>query len=279
MGANFMRIVKSAVAPVSLAYALAACGIVPDIPRENRLPIAEIVLSASCGLKFALEYLDQPEFGRFKARNWLINIVVLPKTDTDVQLGAGYNGKSSSVAVPYLSSWVVGSGPGLNVDTKGERSSGVTYKIKSVDLIKAKHLDCYNSKPTFHALINNLGLQDWLVRSAVALNVNPIAKVDSPSYNSEITIKFSGDGSYSYAFPFGGAFAAASGSYSVDEQLQISMTPLEPSPKPFHVTTLPVDNLRSVASNNASVSATAAATQRLDFLQLQNTLRSLKSIQ
>lgn len=271
--------IRGATAPIGCAFVLTACGIVPDTPREAQLPVAEIVLSASCGLKLALEYLDQPEFASFQARHWLISISLLPKTNTDVQVGAGYNGKSSSVGSPYLSSWVIGSGPGLNVDTKGERSSGITYKIKSSELIDEKRLNCNNQSPTFHVLINNLGLQDWLIRSASALNANPVAKPDNPNYNSEITIRFSGDGSYSYTFPFGGALAAASGSYSVDEQLQISMTPLDPPPKQFSVKTLPVDKLRSVVSNKASVSATAAATQRLDILQLQNTLRSLKTIQ
>jgi hypothetical protein len=271
--------VKAATASTVCSLVLTACGIVPHIPREAQLPVAEIILSASCGLKIALEYLDQPKFGRFHARNWLISIVLLPKTNTDLQAGVGYNGKSTSVASPYLSSWVIGSAPGVNVDTKGERSSGITYKIKSSELIAEKRLDCYDQGPNFHALINHLGLQDWLIRSALALNANPVAKPDNPNYNSEITVKFSGDGSYSYAFPFGGALATASGSYSIDQQLQISMTPLDPPPKQYSVTTLPVDNLRSVVSNKASVSATAAATQRLDILQLQNTLRSLKTLQ
>ena len=261
-----------------MAIYLVGCSIIPQIPHESQLPVGEIVLNATCDLKFALEHLDQRKFARFKARFWLISIALLPKVDAEVAVGAGYSGKSSSVSPAYLSTWVIGAAPGIQVDSKGERSSAVTYKINSADLIDDKQLDCYNSSPTFNALTNNLGVQDWLVRTAIALNSNPVATVDSPTYNSEITIKFNGDGSYSYAFPFGGALASASGNYSVDEQLQISMTPLTPPPKPYQVTTLPVPPLTSDVRNAASVSA-AAATQRLDILQLQNTLRSLRAVQ
>jgi hypothetical protein len=268
----------SAFVSVGTATGIAGCSIVPDIPHEAQLPVAEILLNATCGLQSAFRYLDQSEFSRFKARYWLISVALLPKIDSGVAAGAGYNGKSSSVGTPYSTSWVVGSPPGLSVDTTGERNSAVTFKINSADLIRNVHLDCRNSSPTFNALSNNLGLHDWLVRSALALNINPVAKVDSPSYNSEITIKFSGDGSYSYAFPFGGAFVSASGSYSVDEQLQISMTPIDPAPKPYLVRTLPVADLNSDVPNTARIS-TATANQRLDLQQLQNTLRSLKVIQ
>lgn len=257
---------------------IAGCGLVPDIPRETQLPVAEILLNASCGLQAAFRYLDQPAFARFKPRYWLISVALLPKIDSAITAGAGYNGKSSSVGAPYSTSWVIGSPPGLSVNTTGERNSAITFKINSGDLINTVRLDCSNSSPTFSALTNNLALYDWLVRSASALNVNPAAKADSPSYNSQITIKFSGDGSYSYAFPFGGAFVAASGSYSIDEQLQISMTPVDPPPKPYTVRTLPVADLNSDV-RNAATTSTAIANQRLDLQQLQNTLRSLKAVQ
>lgn len=265
---------------VSLAITLVTggCSIVPDIPREAELPVAEILLNASCGLQAAFRYLDQPAFARFRPRYWLISVALLPKIDSTISAGAGYNGKSSSVGAPYSTSWIIGSPPGLSVNTTGERNSAITFKINSGELIKSVQLDCSNSSPTFSALTHNLGLFDWLVRSASALNVNPAAKADSPSYNSQITIKFNGDGSYSYAFPFGGAFVAASGSYSIDEQLQISMTPLDPAPRPYTVRTLPVADLNSNVRNAATISS-AIANQRLDLQQLQNTLRSLKAVQ
>jgi len=267
-----------AFALTGVAVLVAGCSVVPDIPRETQLPVAEILLNASCGLQAAFRYLDQPAFARFKPRYWLISVALLPKIDSAMAVGAGYNGRSSSIGAPYATSWVIGSPPGLGVNTTGERNSAITFKINSADLINGVRLDCSDPSPTFGALTNNLGLYDWLVRSASALNVNPAARADSPSYNSQITIKFNGDGSYSYGFPFGGAFASASGSYSIDEQLQISMTPIDPAPKPFTVRTLPVDDLRSDARNAAAISA-ATANQRLDLQQLQNTLRSLRAIQ
>ncbi|MBR0715913.1 hypothetical protein [Bradyrhizobium liaoningense] len=235
-------------------------------------------MNASCGLQTALRYLDQPTFARFKPRYWLISIALLPKVDSAITAGAGYNGRSSSIGAPYSTSWVIGSPPGLAVNATGERNSAITFKINSGDLIKEIRLDCSDTSPTFNALTNNLGLYDWLVRSASALNVNPSANADSPSYNTQITIRFNGDGSYSYAFPFGGAFVAASGSYSIDEQLQISMTPIDPPPKPYTVRTLPVADINSNVRNAAAISATVA-NQRLDLQQLQNTLRSLKAVQ
>lgn len=268
----------SAFVSLGTSIVTAGCSIVPDIPRETQLPVAEILLNASCGLQAALRHLDQPAFARFKPRNWLISVALLPKVDTGVTAGAGYNGKSSSIGAAYSTSWIVGSPPGLSLNTTGQRDSAITFKINSGDLIKSVRLDCSDSSPTFSALTNNLGLYDWLVRSASALNVNPAAKADSPTYNSQITIRFNGDGSYSYAFPFGGAFVAASGSYSIDEQLQISMTPLDPPPKPYTVRTLPVADLNSDVRNAATISTTIA-NQRLDLQQLQNTLRSLKAVQ
>lgn len=256
------------------------CSIVPDLPPNTSFPVHEILQNATCEMQATLRLLDQRRYARFKPRQWLINVTLLPKVDTEIAAGAGYTGKSSSVPVPISSSWVIGSGPGVGIDAKGERNGAVTYNIKSRDLITTKKLDCEDVRPTYHALSQYLGVADWLVRTATAMEHNPVAEIDKPNFNSEITVKFAGDGSYSYAFPFGGASASISGNYTVDEQLQISLIPLDPPPVHFQVTTLPIGELpSSIAVNRATGTAVTQARQRSDFIQLENTLRSLRSVQ
>lgn len=256
------------------------CSVLPDLPRKANFPVEEILLNATCEMQATLRLLDQRRYAKFKPRQWLINITLLPKVDTEVFAGAGYSGKSSSIPVANSSSWVIGSGPGAGVDAKGERNGAVTYNIKSRELIATKALNCEDPRPTFHALSQYLGVADWLVRTATAMDMNPVAEVDKPNFNSQVTVKFAGDGSYSYAFPFGGASASLSGSYTVDEQLQIGLIPLDPPPAHYPVTTLPIGGLPgSVAVNRATVSSVQQARQRSDTIQLENTLRSLRSVQ
>lgn len=256
------------------------CSIVPDLPPDTSFPVHEILQNATCEMQAALKHLDRRPYARFKPRQWLINITLLPKVDTELAAGAGYNGKSSSVPVPISSSWVIGSGPGVGIDAKGERNGAVTYNIKSRELIATKKLICGDSRPTYHALSQYLGVADWLTRTAMAMEHNPVAEIDKPNFNSQITVRFAGDGSYSYAFPFGGASASISGNYTIDEQLQISLVPLDPPPVQFRVTTLPVGALpSSIAVNRATATAISQARQRSDFIQLENTLRSLRTVQ
>lgn len=270
-----------------LAISLAVIGLTqsgctvlpPELPSDPGLPMKEILMNATCELQDSLRFLDQKQFGRFKPRQWVVNVTVLPKVNNEVSGGVGYSGKSASVPTKYSTSWLIGSGPGLNVDARGQRDAGVTYTMKSLELITTRKLACDYSSPNYHALAQYLGVGRWLVRTATAMEQNPVVELDKPNYNSEVTIKFAGDGSFSYAYPFGGASASLSGSYSLDEQLQISLLPLDPPPVHYQITTLPVGDLpKSVVTNRATVSAVQAARQRGDIVQLDATLRSLRQV-
>lgn len=251
----------------------------PDLPADPELPVHEILMNATCELQDSLRFLDQKKFSRFKPRQWIINVTVLPKVNNEVSGGVGYSGKSASIPTKYSSSWLIGSGPGLNVDAHGQRDAGVTYTMKSLELIATKELPCDYSSPNYHTLAQYLGVGRWLVRTAAAMEQNPVVELDKPNFNSEVTIKFAGDGSFSYAYPFGGASASLSGSYSLDEQLQISLIPADPPPVHYHITTLPVGDLpKSVVTNRSTVSVTQTARQRGDIVQLNATLRSLRQV-
>ena len=253
---------------------LTGCSSIPSLPPDADLPIREILLNASCELQDSLRYLDNRHFARFKARQWLITVTLLPRVDTDISAGVGFVGKSGN------NSFVLGSGAGLGGDIKGARSSGITYNMKSRELILSKTLPCENLAPTYSALSQNLRLGEWLVRAASAMSLNPVAEIDKPTFNSQITIKFGGDGSYSYVFPALTPTVSIAGSYSIDEQLQIALLPLDPPPAHYTVTTLPVNGLdaRGV-SNIATVSSVQQAQRRGDTIQLDTTLRNLRILQ
>jgi hypothetical protein len=152
--------------------------------------------------------------------------------------------------------------------------------MKSRELILAKKLPCETTVHTFNALSQNLRVGEWLIRSATAMDRNPVADIDKPTFNSQITVKFSGDGSYSYAFPAGTPTASIGGSYSVDQQLQIALLPLDPPPAHFTVTTLPVNGLvASGQSNAATLTSVQQAQRRGDTIQLDTTLRNLRILQ
>jgi hypothetical protein len=169
---------------------LTGCSSIPSLPPDADLPIREILLNASCELQDSLRYLDNRHFARFKARQWLITVTLLPRVDADISAGVGFVGKSGN------NSFVLGSGAGLGGDIKGARSSGITYNMKSRELILSKTLPCENLAPTYSALSQNLRVGEWLVRAASAMSLNPVAEIDKPTFNSQITIKFGGDGSY-----------------------------------------------------------------------------------
>jgi hypothetical protein len=256
------------------SIALAGCGYLPTLPPDTDLPIREILLNASCELQSSLRYLDNSHFVRFKARQWLVTVTLLPRVDTDVSAGIGFSGKSGN------HSFVIGSGTGLGGDVKGARSSGVAYNMKSRELISSKTLPCDNPTPTFNALSQNLRVGEWLIRAASAMDLNPVAEIDKPTFNSQITIKFSGDGSYSYLFPVGTPSASFAGSYAVDEQLQISLLPLDPPPTHYNVRTLPVNGLKSLGiANSATLTSVQQAQRRSDTIQLDTTLRNLRILQ
>jgi hypothetical protein len=253
---------------------LVGCSAIPQLPPDTDFPVREIFLNASCELQDAFRFLNTRGDTRFKAGLWLVNITLQPRTDTEVSAGVGLSGVSGN------HSFALGSGGGLGGNIRGARNSGVTYSMKSAELIASHSIPCDRQPPTFHALSQNLQVGQWLIRSASAMDLNPIASIDKPSFNSQITIKFSGDGTYSYAFPGITPTVSAGGSYSTDQQLLISLVPIDPPPVPYRLSTLPVSGLKaSGSSRNAALLSEQLAQRRGDTIQLENTLRSLRILQ
>ena len=205
---------------------LGACAVVPDIPPDFALPVRAILAQTTCELRDAFLVLDQtPEFKAFKAKQWLVTIAILPKATVDLSASGGLTRKSLDNPTRFTT-WAL-SGPGAQLDDKGIRSSGINYNFKSGKLMAERTLRCPPDYPSIHVLARHLGVGEWLFRSAQAQTVSQSLSADKPVYNSEITITFSANGSYTYTFPPGTNLASFNGSYSLDEQLNISMAPID----------------------------------------------------
>jgi hypothetical protein len=252
---------------------LTGCAIVPDIPSDFGLPVAEILAQTSCELQDAFISINAiPEFRRFNAPQWLITISLAPKTDTDITIGAGVTRRGLGNPLRF-STWAI-STPGVQYDAKGERSSGVNFTFKSAELMADRTLQCPPESPSIHVLAKYLGVGEWLRRTAAAMAVASSVNIDKPVYNTDITIKFAGNGSYTFTIPRGTDLGSLAGSYVVDEQLNISMTPIAPKTT-LHVTTLPQGGLYKGAVTTTA--AVQAAQTRLDFLSLEQAIKSIQA--
>jgi hypothetical protein len=270
---------RSVIAVFSAAFA-AACSIIPDLPPDFALPVQEILLQSACELQEALQELDTPEYKRFKARQWLVAVSLTPKVDTDLAPGVGGTRKVPTTPnATRLTTWVIGTMPGLQADFKGTRTGGITFNFKSANLIDDKHLPCDMATPTVHELAQYLGVGRWLRRTADAVNITPSGEIDRPSYNSEINIKFTAAGSWTYTFPPGTNFATLTSSYTLDEQLNILMTAVEDKKTVTAITLPRGDNFDKLPDASKLVTSTVtleSAKARLDTLQLEQAIRSLR---
>jgi hypothetical protein len=156
----------------------------------------------------------------------------------------------------------------------------VGFVFKSAGLIEDNALPCEYASPSYHVLAQYLGIREWLGRSVDAMYVTGTAELDKPTYDSDITIKFSANGSYTYTFPAGTDLASLSGSYSVDEQLNITFAPLNTTP-PFTVVTLPRGGKGFEPNSAAPISTTAVenAQVRTDLIRIEQSIRKLPSTQ
>lgn len=257
-----------------LALGLSACAVIPDVPPDFSLPVQEILAVTACDLRDAFNSLESShQFARFKPQQWLVTILLLPKVDTDLNASGGLTRKDPFIGNPAsFTTW--GANPGIQFDAKGERSSQVKYNFVSGQLLKDRTLLCPAQTATVHLLSAHLGLGDWLRRIAVALNVASSAKIDNPTYNTDITIKLTGGGSYTFTFPPGTNLASLGGSYSIDEQLNISMVPIADTPPPLKVVTLPVSKEFQVTP--VTTVQVEAAQTRQDLSQIEQAIRSIK---
>ena len=230
------------------AFILCGCAVVPDIPPDFALPVKAILAQTACELQYAFIVLNsKPELKRFKAKKWLVTVALVPKADTEVTLSGGATRKSLSNPTRFTT-WSL-SGPGIQSDDKSERSSSINFTFKSSELMADKTLRCPPDYPSIHQLAQHLGVGEWLYRTASAMEVASSVAIDKPIYDTDVTIKLSGNGTYTFTFPPGTNLAGFGGSYSLDEQLNISMAPIADTKK-LTVTSLPVEGTfdRTIAS-------------------------------
>jgi hypothetical protein len=256
----------------------AACSFLPDLPPESDqvgLPVQEIVLRSACELRDALNSIPRYEYKHFDPTKWLIAVTLQPKVDTEITPGFGVTRViPTTPKAPTITTLSAGASPGTFFDGKGERLGAVVYNYKSAALMKDNKLDCTPSTPSMNALAQHLGVAEWLRRTIVATEGVDSATIDKPQFNSDITIKFAASGGYSFAFPAGTNTLSLSGSYALDEQLNIAMTKVTTST--IVAITLPVgEDFRNPKNKQTIVTSTVQSAQtQMDILQLQQAVTS-----
>jgi hypothetical protein len=258
---------------VLLVASLGACAVIPDIPPDFALPVRAIVAQTSCELHDAFLAIDaMPELKRFKAKQWQVSISLLPRTEIDLTASGGLTRRTLSHPLRFTT-WTL-NGPGVQLDDKGIRSSGINYNFVSEKLMADRTLVCPPEYLSIDSLAQHLGVGRWLFRSAETLSVASSLSADKPVYNSEVTIKFSANGSYTFTFPPGTNLASLSGSYSLDEQLNISMVPIADK-EVLHVTSLP--NSRQYTKPVVSTVQVVSPEVRFDLQGIETAIRKLQT--
>jgi hypothetical protein len=267
---------------------IAGCSIIPPVPDDFSLPVREILQHSACELRSAFIELSKPEYASFKASKWLVAIKLSPKQDSEINGGVGLTGKSTTLsAAKYFNIWALGSvgAPGAAVDAKGTRNVTITFKTSSRELLSnpGNQLICPVDSPRQHVLTEHLGIGEWLVRLVQARDyaVGSLVSLDTPTYASEIFVKFSGNGNFAYTFPFGTNFGAISGSYDIDEVLEITLSPASGGGQ-ISVQTLPKGGKFKDGPDTVIVSSRVNAEQKLDNTVNQqgiiNAIRNLPNL-
>jgi hypothetical protein len=263
---------------------VSGCSIIPDQPDDYTLPIREILQHSACELRIAFSELSKPEYASFHASKWLVAVKLSPKADAQISGGVGLTGKNTSLSgVKYFTNWALGSvgAPGANAEGKGTRTGSVVFKTSSKELLNSKNeLICPVDSPRYHVLARHLGIGEWLVRLVQAKDsaVGSMASIDSPTYSSQIFVKFSGSGNFVYNFPFGTNFAALSGYYDLDQTLEITLSP-DKSGEEIVVRTLPSGGNFKGGPSRVPLASRVNAEERLDATVAQqgiiNAIRNL----
>jgi hypothetical protein len=109
--------------------------------------------------------------------------------------------------------------------------------------------------------------------------VGSFASLDSPTYSSQIFVKFSGNGNFTYNFPFGTNFGAISGYYDVDETLDITLTP-DTGGETIYVQTLPRGGkFQDQPPDRVVLPSSVDASQKLDTtLNQQGIINAIKNL-
>src|SRR5258708_27234621 len=96
-------------------------------------------------------------------------MAILPKVTVDLSASGGLTRKSLNNPVRFTT-WAL-NGPGVQLDDKGIRSSGISYNFVSGALMADRTLICPPDFPSIHMLAQHLNVGRWLFRSADALSV------------------------------------------------------------------------------------------------------------
>ncbi|MGY4308332.1 hypothetical protein ACVIJ6_005575 [Bradyrhizobium sp. USDA 4369] len=148
--------------PIAVVFgafaALSGCAIVPDVPPDYALPVQEILQHTSCELQRAFNAIaSESAYKRFQPDRWLVTIALTPKVDTDANAAGGFTRKNPWIGSPTrFVNWNV-SGPGLQLNLKGSKTSGINFTFKSNELMVDETLVCPASLSA-HALTLPLGL-------------------------------------------------------------------------------------------------------------------------
>ena len=201
---------------MALAALFGGCSFAPDIPPDFALPVRDILAQTACELQASFIYLDSyGEFAKFNPKQWLVTINIAPKVDTDLNGGLGGTRVSPYIGKPIrYTTWNI-SGPGLQLDGKGERSSAINFTFTSSKLMADSSLQCPPS-PSIHAL--HKSRRRVFLSEPRQLDHRGLANIDKPVYNTDITVKFSANGTYTYTFLPGTDVASLGGSYTLDEK-------------------------------------------------------------
>jgi hypothetical protein len=266
----------------AFALSVSGCAVMPDLPPDWALPMREIMLHSACELQAALADLDaRVPPAHFNARGWKIAVTLNPKTETDIVPGAGLTRRVPPLATnTRLGTYVVGSGPGVTLDMKGNRAGSVDFTFDSEKLIFNASLPCERETLSYHALTKHLAIRDWLARSVEASDLAG-SVVDNPNFTAQVVVKFGGAGSYTYTFPPGADLLSLSGYYQLDETLRIIFTKKPAVVAKFDVRTLP-EGGKGFGPNRARQSVQGTLTiledQQLSLQQIRQQLQNLRGV-
>jgi hypothetical protein len=284
---------------IALATTLSNCAALPSLPSDTEFPINEILRYSACELQSAYEELNERKYSNFDAGQFGIAIALQPKVDAEYTAKAGLTGKSNLKNV-FFNSWAAGGatgggGPGGGVDARGHQDGKATYNIKSSQFFEKKRLslDCEHWSVAQPALVRNLQIRKWLLDStdaAVAGNLQRLTGVDSESFTAEIWIKYDVGGAFTYNFPLGTDFASASGQYTIDDFLTITITSIAKE-KQLKVVSLPSGGVvpgtkeplwpasgATIGTGQSTSTLSPETRTRLDLLQLQQSIQNLQVV-
>lgn len=266
--------------PIFAVLLLLGCSAIPSLPEERELPVQDIMLAAVCELRVAFIALkDNPQYAAFKADDWSLNITLTPKVDAQIYASFGHTGKSTTNPkdLSYIT-WTLGTSPGLRAGVEGHRDGGVTFALRSAQLLDPRHYPlrgCDRHERSAHALSQYLGIREWLERIVPdeVTGLTKFARLDKPSYTSQIIVKFdAGNAGVTFFVPNASTFTPAiAGLYKRDVTLSITMTP---EPQRQRVETVPEGVIRKDRARAAGVSE--AAQLRLDQIQLERAIQNLR---